>query len=1286
MFQRFRDGWKGSDNGTKGMKKISLGICAMDKKTKSKPMREILSRMPDDMFDITIFGDDCILNKPVQEWPVVEVLIAFYSTNYPTEKALEYVKLRKPFMLNDLEKDEILKDRRRIYELLQKEGINVPVHVYCERDDSDKTNVVEEFDEYIVVNGVQINKPLVEKPVDAEDHNIYIYYPISAGGGSKRLFRKVNDRASEFYPRINELRREGSYIYEEFIVTQGTDVKVYTVGPDYGHAEARKSPVVDGKVNRDAKGMEVRYPVILSVYEKGIVRKIVNAFGQTVCGFDILRVHGKSYCCDVNGFSFVKNSRKYYDDASQLLVEIIISRVRADFISALSTRAPIVRSYPDRAQEREMRKRANTKTKDKGSSSGAAPGDGSASDSSLGPGARLSETNLSNPDRTTGSSSHSGSRSTTRSASPAVDKFSNDGEHSEELRCIIAVTRHGDRTPKQKMKIKISLKKYLDYFHSYSKNSKKDLKVKSRTALVRFLNITREIVATPELQQDDPDLFNKLTVIIDVLERWEISGICRKLQMKPLQWEDGSGSLEAKEKSKKEKKAKKEKERLELEEKKARALLDSSEGEASSGPSGPSSPVRGTIVPFEEDEGMSETGRATTPTSPIETDIDRKLATTSPIPHARSMSRTRWDGNMGLFGLPEPPPLQRSTSQTSLDSHIGKEPRATEILLILKWGGDLTPLGRAQAENMGTRFRQLMYPDNANGGVLRLHATYRHDLKIKASDEGRVMKTAAAFAKGLLELEGQLTPIIASLVTVEAKNKSLLDYADNALVKDDLDRCKTHLNEIQVDELYPDFITAWAKDAPSSIKHSIDTIRKPLKCLKRLHVLIGQLCAQLHRVTEMEIPDTESSSHDTNNLEGASTNSKEAAAAALPFDATKDERSANDRSMSDDLTKKLYLGETYALMLDRWEKLNEDFFNKKTGLFDLSKVPDVYDMIRYDILHNSDVGIAGMKELYLGIRSFENTLVPQEYGADRDEKTQIGSKVCGALLEKIKYDLIVSRSDTTHDMRYMLDHSHAEDLEINSLGRAVRTRLYFTSESHMHTLLNVLRFVTITNNEGKSVRAVSDAGLEVIAEAPELSYLTQVVIRLFEDNVEPDKFRCEISFTPGANNDIFIDKSPDVAAYKTINGNISCDDLLSCLSSAIVIGKELPPEEASAAQAASLDMSFADLHDLHLTDQPYSHGGEDSKPNFSKKESSEDNGGDEATNMISKMPEAPLNHMPNNFEDDDFDSGATKKKYKKKTGGIGAEERSSMPASPIPGAPGLPPGGPSSPKHDPKKT
>ena len=53
---------------------------------------------------------------------------------------------------------------------------------------------------------------------------------------------QLHDRSSE-YSKQSSVRKVGSFIYEDFMPTDGTDVKVYTVGPDYAHAEARKSPV-----------------------------------------------------------------------------------------------------------------------------------------------------------------------------------------------------------------------------------------------------------------------------------------------------------------------------------------------------------------------------------------------------------------------------------------------------------------------------------------------------------------------------------------------------------------------------------------------------------------------------------------------------------------------------------------------------------------------------------------------------------------------------------------------------------------------------------------------------------------------------------------------------------------------------------------------------------------------------------------------------------------------------------------------------------------------------------
>ena len=513
-------GGQGSESIT--LAPLSPGICARDKKARSKPMQEVLKRLQaTGHFQAVYFGDAMLADTPVEEWPVVDCLIAFFSSGFPLEKALRYVRLRRPFCVNNLHSELTLRDRRAFYTKLVRAGIPTPRHIVCSRDGAAQPVVVEAED-YIEINGERLDKPFVEKPVDAEDHGVYIYYPRRLGGGSKRLFRKVANKSSQFYPHINSVRRGGSFIYEEFIMTQGTDIKLYLVGPDYAHAEARKSPVVDGVVQRDAEGKEMRFPILLTPAEKRIARQVCLAFKQNVCGFDMLRTGTQSYVCDVNGWSFVKKSGKYYDDAASILAVIMLRSVaphRLKVLGPVATRAAH-----------------------------------SLRGAGLPPLHAIMGGRFGGPRRRGSASRPRLDRPLSSTSTPETPLPS-----GEVLRGITAVIRHGDRTPKQKIKMKVSHPALLALLGEHAPSPRSEAKLKSAIALGQVLAVVRALVEEADgrvcaehstdggtgggLGEEDVE---KLRQIRAVLEKGgNFSGINRKVQLKPTKWAAAAPPVEA---------------------------------------------------------------------------------------------------------------------------------------------------------------------------------------------------------------------------------------------------------------------------------------------------------------------------------------------------------------------------------------------------------------------------------------------------------------------------------------------------------------------------------------------------------------------------------------------------------------------------------------------------------------------------------------------------------------------------------------------------------------------
>lgn len=875
------------DDGYDSHKQVIVGICAMEKKAQSKPMKEILRRLEDyfEYIKTLVFDESVILNRSVEEWPLCDCLVSFHSKGFPLSKAIEYSRLRKPFLINDLDIQYDIQDRRKVYKILEEADIELPRYAVLDRDSANpEDRELIESDDHIEVAKVVFNKPFVEKPISAEDHNICIYYPAHAGGGSQRLFRKIGCRSS-VYSNESHVRKTGSYIYEEFMPTDGTDVKVYTAGPDYAHAEARKSPALDGKVERDSDGKEIRYPVILTNKEKLIARKVCLAFKQAICGFDLLRANGHSYVCDVNGFSFVKSSMKYYEDCSKIIGNMVLR--------ALAPQLHIPWSIPFQ---------------------------------------------LDDP--------------------PIVPTTFG---RMMELRCVIAVIRHGDRTPKQKMKLEVKHPRFFDLYHKYGDSKNGQAKLKKPQQLQEVLDIARYLLGELSDKPSGDEVIEprvKLRQLKSVLEMYgHFSGINRKVQLKYQ-------------------------------------------------------------------------------------------------PHGRP---------------------RRSSSEDD-------SARGPSLVLILKWGGELTPAGRVQAEDLGRCFRRL-YPASGDYsgpqglGLLRLHSTFRHDLKIYASDEGRVQMTAGAFAKGFLALEGELTPILFQMVK-SANTNGLLDNDCESSKCQKLVKERLHDIMQKNQDLTPEDMEILNPTGSPAIVAACKFIGNPFQACEKVHKFIKELNALIRSKRQ-------------------------------------------DNSYTQEYH--LYHGETWDLLQRRWAKLEKDFKFPKTKRFDISKIPDIYDCIKYDLQHNQHtLQFQHAHELHTYAKALADIVIPQEYGMTSQEKLMISLGTCSPLLKKIQADLLRNADSTNDDETESVNrldpkYSHG----VSSPDRHVRTRLYFTSESHIHSLVTALQYGGLLEVKRDEQWRRS---MEFLSAISELNYLSQIVIMLYEDPTkEPtsdDRFHVEIHFSSGVINRI----------------------------------------------------------------------------------------------------------------------------------------------------------------------
>ena len=91
-----------------------------------------------------------------------------------------------------------------------------------------------------------------------------------------------------------------------------------------------------------------------------------------------------------------------------------------------------------------------------------------------------------------------------------------------ELRCVVGVIRHGDRTPKQKMKLEVKHPMFFEIFRKYDGYKNKNIKLKKPQQLQEILDVSRKLLDILNTGASESELIeekkSKLEQIKNVLE------------------------------------------------------------------------------------------------------------------------------------------------------------------------------------------------------------------------------------------------------------------------------------------------------------------------------------------------------------------------------------------------------------------------------------------------------------------------------------------------------------------------------------------------------------------------------------------------------------------------------------------------------------------------------------------------------------------------------------------------------------------------------------------------